>query len=617
VVSSAPGRVGVATPSVTIPAGSQAANATLDGVLPGPATITVSNPAYLDGITAATTTASLNIVSGSATLNASFGTTITINFESNGTPAAAPTPGISVSLTPTDPNCLAATSPSIIATGLVNTTSSLTYGGSATLPCTTKLLAQAANLQPDSINVAVNPVPGITVNAATVGSGLQVGAFGNLGASNHGGTTVTLTSGNSNLLLSTSASLPGSSSITVFVPNNSTGFNYTVQALEGLTGTTPVTVTATAPGFASGSGTISLVQGAIDLIGPPTSTTTLSPTNNIYARSGIPNSQATPGFLTQLQVVRAGAPSALTVTFNSQTAAVGDLVKAGPSAGATQTAVIPVLGSNTPTDTTSGGVLFRPLLSGSTVISASLSGFLSVTSAAGSTVTVTQPGITVNAATVGSGLQVGAFGNLGASNHGGTTVTLTSSNAAVLLSPNTTTAGSSSITVFVPNNSTGFSYTVQGLEGRTDTVTAAITATASGFTDGIGTVQAVPPAFDVIGLPPTPTAGGPDVTFYVRVGIANSTGAFLTQLQAVRAGAPASLTVTITSNGPSIGTLVVTAGPNATQQVQILATQTNSPTSVSAGGVAFRPLASGTVIVTTTIPGFIATPTAVTTVNVQ
>jgi hypothetical protein len=240
-----------------------------------------------------------------------------------------------------------------------------------------------------------------------------------------------------------------------------------------------------------------------------------------------------------------------------------------------------------------------------------------VTSAAGSTVTITQPGITVNAVTVGSGLQVAASGSLGASDHGGKTVTLTSSNGALLLSPNSTTPGSSSITVFVADNNTVFNYTVQGLEGQSDTVTATITATASGFTDGTGTGAVVPPAFDVIGLPATPTAGGADVNFYVRVGIANSTYAFLTQLQAVRAGAPAPLTVTITSNAPSIGTLVVTAGPNVTQQVQILATQTNSPTSVSVGGVAFRPLAPGSVTVTSTIPGFIATPTAVTTVNVQ
>jgi adhesin/invasin len=85
VVSSTPGNVTVASSPVTIPAGGQTANATLNGILPGPATITVSNPAYLDGITAAATTASLDITQTSVNPNASFGTPITVNFVSNGT----------------------------------------------------------------------------------------------------------------------------------------------------------------------------------------------------------------------------------------------------------------------------------------------------------------------------------------------------------------------------------------------------------------------------------------------------------------------------------------------------------------------------------------------------
>src|SRR5690242_15870195 len=78
VVSSAPGFVAVAASPVTIPAGAQTVNATLNGVLPGRATITVSNVAYVDGVTKATTTASLDIAPTS--LNASFGTAIAINF---------------------------------------------------------------------------------------------------------------------------------------------------------------------------------------------------------------------------------------------------------------------------------------------------------------------------------------------------------------------------------------------------------------------------------------------------------------------------------------------------------------------------------------------------------
>ena len=62
-----------------------------------------------------------------------------------------------------------------------------------------------------------------------MGSGLQIGASGNLGASNHGGTTVTLTSGDPNLLLAPDANTVGSSTLNVFVPNNQTGFSYEVR----------------------------------------------------------------------------------------------------------------------------------------------------------------------------------------------------------------------------------------------------------------------------------------------------------------------------------------------------------------------------------------------------
>ncbi len=230
---------------------------------------------------------------------------------------------------------------------------------------------------------------------------------------------------------------------------------------------------------------------------------------------------------------------------------------------------------------------------------------------------IAQPGITVNGTTVGSGLQVNASGSLGAPNHGGVTVTLISSNGALLLSPDANTPGTSSINIFVPNGTQSFGFYEQGLEGQTDTVTAAITATASGFTTGNGTADVVPAAFDVIGLPSSPTAGGPDVAFYVRTGIADQTYAFLNQLQNVRAGAPAPLNVTISTNAVAIGPLVTSSGTAATVPLQIPTLTSNTPTSVAAGGVAFRPAAAGTATITTTIPGLIGTTSAITFITIQ
>jgi hypothetical protein len=101
----------------------------------------------------------------------------------------------------------------------------------------------------------------------------------------------------------------------------------------------------------------------------------------------------------------------------------------------------------------------------------------------------------------------------------------------------------------------------------------------------------VPAGFDVIGLPTSPTAGGPDVAFYVRTGVANQTYTFLNQLQNVRAGAPAPLNVTVGTDAVAIGPLVTSSGTAATVPLQIPVLSSNTPTSVATGGVAFRPAA--------------------------
>jgi adhesin/invasin len=608
-------KVGVLTPSVTIAAGGTTANATLSGVLPGPATITVANPAYITGTSLVTTAATLNIQQFSATLNSSFGAQIDIDFTSNGQGIAAPAPGVTVTPVIADPTCVAA-APVAIPTGLVSTPMQLTYGGTATLPCTTQLKVTAPNIQADSITVTVNAQPGISLSAITVGSGLQIGACGTLGASNHGGVTVTLSSTNPNLLLAPNGSAPGSTTLNIFVPNNQNFFTYTVQALEGQTGTTPVTLNVSAPGFANGSGVMSLVQGAIDLIGVPSATTTLSPISNLYARTGIPNSQASPAFLVQLQAIRAGAPGALTITFaDDDPGSASTLVAKGAVVGDTLTASVPVLATNSPTDTTSNGVALLPQAAGTSTISASASGFLQVGTSAASAVVISQPGIALNTVTVGSGLQVGASGSLGASNHGGVTVTLTSGDPDLLLAPNSTTPGSATLNIPVANGQTFFTYVVQGMEGHTGSTAVNVTASAPGFSSTNATITLVQGAIDLIGVPSTTTTLSPISSLFVRTGIANSqtTPAFLVQLQAVRAGAPGPLVATFANTDPGNTSTLLVQGPvladTLTAQVGVLST--NSPTDTTSGGVAFKPQAAGSANVAAFIPGFLQTNTAV------
>jgi hypothetical protein len=611
VSSSAPTLVGVSTPTVTIPAGGQTANALLNGLLPGPSTVTVSNAAYVTATSTVTTAAALDLQQTSATLNSSFGAQVDINFTSNNQGIAAPAPGVPVAAVITDATCLkAVTTPISIPTGIVSAPMALVYGGTASLPCTTQLKVTAANIQPDSINVTVNPQPGITLNAATLGSGLQVSVSGLLGATNHGGATVTLSSGNSNLLLSRNATTPGSASITVSVPVFQQSFSYYIQAKEGLTGTTPITVTAQAPGFINGTINYDLVQGAIDLIGVPANTTTLSSATAIYARTGIPNSQTSPTGLVQLQAIRAGAPGALIVTFqDNDPNGASTLIVKGPVTQDTLTAQVPVGGTNTPTDTTSGGVAILPQGSGTSTISAIAPGFLQVTSAVASPVTIAQPGIAPNGGNVGSGLQITASGNLGAPNHGGVGVTLTSGNAALLFSPNATTPGTSSITVNVPNGQTLFSYYVQGLEGQTGTRPVTITASAPGFADGTTTFNLMQGAIDLIGVPTNTTTLSPISSIYARTGVPNSTSSptALSQLQDVRAGAPGPVTVVFQDDDPNGATTLVAKGPNIqdTLTAQVPVRGSNTPTDTTSGGVALLPQAAGTSTISAVATGFL------------
>ena len=269
---------------------------------------------------------------------------------------------------------------------------------------------------------------------------------------------------------------------------------------------------------------------------------------------------------------------------------------------------IPVGQYYSPTSVASGGVAFQPLLAGSTDVSATIPGFIA-TAQATRTAVVSQPGIGVVVSyNLGSGLQDYSAGydyvSLGAANHGGVTVTLTSSDQAVaLLSPDGVTPGAGSINVPVANGTSFFYFRVQGVEGQTGTVT--ITAAAAGFSNGTTTATVVPPAVELQGVPSSTTTLSGPTPFYAQVGLPNGNNTGLSVVQSVRAGAPGPLTVTVTSSVPAVGTLVVTAGPGSPQTVQIPVGQYYSPTSVASGGVAFRPLSIGSTVVAVNIPGFI------------
>lgn len=600
VTSADPTRVGILTPTVTIAAGASTGNATLSGVLPGTAVVTVANPSYVSATSSATTTASLNITVPSILINASFASPITINFESNNTPAAAPAPGITVTLVPANPACVAPQSPVTIGTGLVTATSLLSYGGSATLPCTTQVLATATNLQSDSITVTVNPMPPITVNTNfdQVGQGLmEAGSIG-LGATNHGGVTVTLTSSDpTRFLVSTSPSVVGASSITVPVLPLVGSFTYYAQALEGVTGT--AVITATAPGFAPVPDTLTVVVPGIELQGLPATTTSLSTDNSLYAQVGLVNGQLTA--LSRVQNVRPGGP-VVAVTFGLQSTGVGTIIDSlttptGAQSG--QARLRPGLYYTQTGGPTAGGILFHPVAAGFDSVGVSAPGFISMANATRG-IQVTQPTITlsVNSPQIGVGLQEGAQMFLSASQHGGATVTLTSLDpTVVLLDTLVNGPGHTTIVKTLPNGQTGLTYYAQVVE-FSQFLSVSIVATEPRFAPDTIVVTAAQPGVELIGLPTTTTTLTGNNNLYAQVGLPNGQNTGLARVQNVRGGAPGPVPVTFTSQPTGVGTLVdsltqPTGTDTVTAFVQPAIYYSYPSGPITGRGVAFRPLTAG------------------------
>jgi hypothetical protein len=162
-------------------------------------------------------------------------------------------------------------------------------------------------------------------------------------------------------------------------------------------------------------------------------------------------------------------------------------------------------------------------------------------------------------------------------------------------------------------------FYVQGLEGLASGVTGTVTVSAPGFNDGMASESIVQAALDLQGVPATMAVGAPDANVYVRVGTAATGNGSLNQVQAVRAGIPGgSLSASLTSNNLSAATLVNSAGGTGSpQSVLILSGQSNSPTTVGAGGAAVRRVASGSSTISATSGGLITTGQGTRLVTVQ
>ena len=217
---------------------------------------------------------------------------------------------------------------------------------------------------------------------------------------------------------------------------------------------------------------------------------------------------------------------------------------------------------------------------------------------------ITAPG----AVTVGSRLMVGT-GASGTTQHGGVTVTITSSDPnTLLLSRNSSLVGEASITVPMVDGNSFVPYVVHGVENTTGSAT--VTLSAPGFTGDSHLVTVTAIGVEIHELDPTMSViGGEDNNLYVQVAPERTGRAGLGP--AGPAGSP--LVVTLTNSDSVVGQLG-SDEPALTAQTVTKPIQPGIYFSVANGvgtawGLAFEPLAGGNTTVTATGPPGVLTMT--------
>jgi uncharacterized repeat protein (TIGR01451 family) len=616
IVSDNPAVIEVLTPQITIPTGALAANATVRGLAGGTANVTASNPQYSPSTTSVTSSAQLNVLEPSATFNSGLpAPTLTVRLEHNGTPVAALS-SLVVSLASANPACVAVPASTTIAAGLVSNTFQPSYGGTASLPCTANVTVSANGITPDSIPVTVNPAATFTPGGSViVGSSLSTSAYFMIDTSAHGGLDVTITSQNPALVLvAATPNAAGAASISTTLPVGQTFVTYYVHALENLTGA--ATVTASATGVNSGTQTIDVVQGGVEIANLATATTTLSSDDvGVYVQVGLPCPGANAVVCT-VQNVRPGRPP-LVVTLSVSAGPTTVVQLKSDEPGATgQTVTKPIQAgiyySQPIAVGTIHGLAVDPIAAGTRTITASAPGLLTMTTTGAQAITVSAPGITPPAMQmVGGGLQIQTAAQLGADQHGGVLVTVQSDDPSrVLVSPDAATAGTASFTRTIPNGQTAVSYFVQGLENLTGSANVSISA--PGFTAASHGVQVVTAGIEIANLDATMTTLSPnDIDWYVQVGLPCSGGTLvLCQVQSLRAGGPAFVaTLSLAPSDPVIAQLSsdqpLATGQTVTKPIGVGTYYTQAVLTNTVYGLTFDPISPGSTTVTVTgPPGF-------------
>ncbi len=305
------------------------------------------------------------------------------------------------------------------------------------------------------------------------------------------------------------------------------------------------------------------MQPVVEIVNLNASMNTLSGADSdVYAQVGITHPSYNNAQLWQVQSVRAGGPG-FEVTLTNSNSTVARLRSDEPAATGGQTGqvvrkTIPagIYYTQAIATGTTYGLAFEPLGTGTTTVTVTAPGAVTMTSTGVRQVQVTSPVINAGGTvTVGAGLMDGAFASLSAAQHGGVDVTITAAAGPVRVSRTATEVGTQSITVHLNNGQTSISYYVHGLENTTGSST--ITLSAERFTSDSHTVDVVQPGVEILNLSGSySNLSADDTDVYVQVGITHPTynNAQLWQVQNVRAGS-AGFEVTLTNSNVNVARL--------------------------------------------------------------
>lgn len=612
--SDSPGVVQVLTPTALIPEGEFATVIAVQASnnQPGVAIITASNPAFAPDTMAITVSSALDIVENDIQLEGSEPQNISILLQSGGRRFPAPAGGVTVNFTSSDSNCVIAPAPIVVAEGEVFGAAPVVFGGNAALPCTAVVTADGGIFGTDTVDVTVDNTPDIgslSVQDASgfggrVGSALQSAYRILLSNANHGGVVVRVRSDDFRVaLVAPDPLFPGTPATDIFVPDGQTSSPlFYVQGVQGSVGTVNISVTEVS--FTSGSLPVTVEAPVLRIDNLTAATTATANDDAFWVRTGLRNGNNVFGFQ---GVSPASAP--LPISISSSDPTVGLIAN---SLQAAQTLIVPLASNQqlTPTSVANGGVAFDALAGGNTIVAANAPGFDATFAGSTVAVSVAAPGMTIVDTNgfqgrVGSGLQTPYRVDLEGGDHGGVTVTVTSSDPGLLLlAPNENTAGSGSVTLNFVDGDASETFYVQGVSAQTGAVTLTATEGGGVFATDTFTTTVEAPILRIDNLTTTTTATANDDAFWIRTGLRNGDVAFGFQ-GASAAAAP--LTITVASSNPAVGQIVTLAQSAGSLTIDLAANQQLTPTSVNGGGVAFDALSGGTTVVSATAVGFDAT----------